>query len=115
MSTQPRQISWIKAARRDFEAFPQGAQEALLDALTVVADGGMPGTAKPLKGFGSGLLELALRHRGDAYRLVYALQIGKNIWIVHAFQKKSKSGIKTPKAEIDLITERLKRLKETLQ
>ncbi len=61
------------------------------------------------------MLELALRHRGEPYRVVYALQIGADIWVVHAFQKKSKSGIKTPKAEIDLIEERLKRLKETLR
>ena len=47
---------------------------ALAIALTVVAGGGMPGMAKPLKGFGSGVLELALHHRGDAYRVVYALQ-----------------------------------------
>lgn len=70
---------------------------------------------KPVKGFGSGVLELALKFRGDAYRVVYAVQIGVDIWAVHAFQKKSKSGIKTPKAEIDLINERLKSLKEALQ
>ena len=75
----------------------------------------MPGMAKPLKGFGSGVLELALRHRGEAYRVVYAVQIGADVWVVHAFQKKSKSGIKTPKAEIDLVAERLKRLKEMLR
>jgi phage-related protein len=115
MTRNTRQISWLKAARRDFEEFPQGARDAVLDALTVVAGGGMPGIAKPLKGFGSGVLELALRHRGEAYRVVYALQIGAEIWIIHAFQKKSKSGIKTPGAEVDLIAERLKRLKETLR
>lgn len=115
MSTQTRRISWIKAARRDFEAFPGEARDKLLDALTIVADGGMPGMAKPLKGFGSGVLELALRHRGGAYRVVYAVQLGADVWVVHAFEKKAKSGIKTPKAEIDLVAERLKRLKETLR
>lgn len=115
MSGTTRQISWLKGARRDFEAFPQGTRDEILDALTVVAGGGMPGMAKPLKGLGSGVLELALRHRGEAYRVVYALQIGADIWVVHAFQKKSKTGMKTPKAEIDLIEERLKRLKETLR
>ena len=63
----------------------------------------------------SGVMELALRHRGDAFRVVYALQIDNDIWVVHAFQKKSKSGIKTPKQDIDLIHERLKRLKEMLK
>ncbi len=74
----------------------------------------MPSVAKPLSGLGSGVLELALRHQGDAYRVIYALQIGPDIWVVHAFQKKSKAGIKTPKAEIDLVRDRLKRLKEKL-
>ena len=55
------------------------------------------------KGFGSGVIELALRHRGDAFRVVYALRIDNDIWMIHAFQKKSKTGIKTPQAEIDLI------------
>jgi phage-related protein len=60
-------------------------------------------------------MELALKHRGDAFRVVYALQIDDDIWVVHAFQKKSKSGIKTPKQEIDLIRDRLKRLREMLK
>ena len=73
-----------------------------------------PDIAKPLKGAGSGVFELALRHRGDAYRVVYAVQIGVEVWVIHAFQKKSKSGIKTPKLEVELIHERLKRLKGML-
>jgi phage-related protein len=84
-------------------------------ALTIVAEGGVPSIAKPLRGFGSGVSELALRHRGDAFRVVYALQLGTDIWMIHAFQKKSKSGIKTPKREIDLVRERIKRLKELSQ
>jgi phage-related protein len=110
-----RPIQWMKAARRDFEDFPQGARDDLLDALTAVADGGHPSIAKPLTGLGSGVMELALRHRGDAFRVVYALQIGADIWVIHAFQKKSKSGIATPKQEIDLVRERLKRLREILR
>ncbi len=74
----------------------------------------MPDIAKPLTGFGSGVMELALKHRGDAFRVVYALQIGTDVWVVHAFQKKSESGIKTPKQDTDLIHERLKRLRELL-
>lgn len=60
-------------------------------------------------------MELALRYRGDAFRVVYALKIGDEICVVHAFQKKSKTGIKTPKADIDLIRERLSLLKEVLK
>jgi phage-related protein len=69
-STRP--ITWIAAARRDFDEFPDRAKDRLLDALTVVAEGGMPLIAKPLKGFSSGVLELALAFRGDAFRVVYA-------------------------------------------
>ena len=110
-----RPISWIKAARKDFEDFPHDAQLEIRRALTLVAEGGWPDIAKPLKGFGSGVIELALRHRGDAFRVVYALHIDNDIWVIHAFQKKSKTGIKTPQAEIDLIHTRLKRLKEMLK
>jgi phage-related protein len=115
MLRNSRPISWIKGARKDFDDFPDGAQLEMARALTILAEGRMPDIAKPLTGFGSGVMELALKHRGDAYRVVYALQIGDDIWVMHAFQKKSKSGIKTPKAEIDLIVERLKRLKERLK
>jgi phage-related protein len=109
-----RPIRWMKAARKDFEDFPQAARDDLLDALTAVADGGHPTIAKPLTGLGSGVVELALRHRGDAFRVVYALQIGADVWVIHAFQKKSKTGVATPRQEIDLVRERLRRLKEIL-
>ena len=69
----------------------------------------MPDIAKHLTGFGTGVMELALRHPGDAFRAVYALHIDDDIQVLHAFQKMSKSGIKTPNAEIDLIDDRLKR------
>jgi phage-related protein len=62
-----------------------------------------------------GIFELVLRHRGDAFRVVYAVQVGAAVWVIHAFQKKSKTGKKTPKNEIDLIRDRLKRLKEFLR
>lgn len=92
MRTRP--VSWLRAARKDFERFPEGAQIELGRALTVVAEGGHPDIAKPLKGFGAGVFELALRFRTDAYRVVYAVQIGQDVWVLHAFQKKSKPGSK---------------------
>lgn len=81
-------------------------------ALEVAAAGQMADIAKPMKGFGGGVYEIALPHRGDAYRAVYAVQIGDDLWVVHTFQKKSTQGIKTPQREIAVIRERLKRLKE---
>ena len=83
--------------------------------MTVAAEGGKADNAKPLQGFSTRVLEIVLRHRGDAFRIVYAVQIGTDIWVLHAFQKKSTQGIKTPKREIDLLHERLKRLKEILK
>ena len=110
-----RPISWIKAARKDFEAFPLDVRNEMFDALTLAAEGEMSGKAKPFKGVDGGVFEIALRHRGDAFRAIYAVKIDVDIWVIHAFQKKSKSGIKTPQAEVDLIRERLKRLKEALR
>jgi len=110
-----RRISWVKAALKEFRTFPEAAQDQMTVALRLAARGEKADIAKPMKGLGSGVYEIALAHRGDAYRAVYAVQLGEDIWVVHAFQKKSKSGIKTPKQEIDLIQERIKRLKEQLR
>ena len=68
-----------------------------------------------MQGLGSGIFEVALPYRGNAFRVVYAVQIGDEIWVIHAFQKKSAAGIKTQKHEIDLVKDRLKRLKEMLK
>jgi phage-related protein len=114
MIRQTRPISWIKAARKDFEKFPLEAQSLCLTALTIAAEGTKADIAKPLKGLGSGVFEIALPLRGDAFRVVYAVQLGAEIWVLHAFQKKSKQGIKTPLHEIELIADRLKKLKEML-
>jgi phage-related protein len=83
--------------------------------LTIAAEGGKADIATPMRGMGSGVFEIALPFRGDAFRLVYAVQVGDDIWVVHAFQKKSTRGIKTPQRELDLIRDRLKRLKEMWQ
>ena len=110
-----RAISWVKSARKAFEDFPQEVQHDVLAALTIVADGGFPSIAKPLTGVGPGIYELALRYRTDAYRTIYAIQFEDALWVVHAFQKKSKTGVATPRQEIDLALERIKRLKKLLK
>jgi phage-related protein len=84
-------------------------------ALTIAAEGGKADIARPMQGLGSGIFEIALAFKGDAFRVVYAVQSGDDIWVVHAFQKKSTKGIRTPKHEVDLIKERLKQLKEMLK
>jgi phage-related protein len=112
-STRP--ISWIKAALKEFGRFPDDVRTVCLTALTIAAEGGKTDLAKPMQGLGSGVFEIPLPFRGDAFRVVYAVQIGADLWVIHAFRKKSRQGIKTPKHEIDLIKDRLKRLKETLR
>ena len=115
MTRQTRPASWIKAALREFETFPEGARSVCLTALTIAAEGSKADIAKPLHGLGPGVFEISLAFRGNAFRVVYAVQLAEEIWILHAFQKKSTRGIKTPKRETDLIKERLKRLKEILR
>jgi phage-related protein len=115
MALRTRPVSWIKAALNEFEKFPAGAQSICLAALTIAAEGGKADVAKPMYGLGSGVFEIALPFRGDAYRVVYAVRLAEEVWVIHAFQKKSTQGIKTPKREIDLIKDRLKRLKEILR
>ena len=115
MTRRTRPVSWIKAALKDFDSFPEGARSICLAALTIAAEGGKADIAKPMHGMGSGVIEIALPFRGDAFRVVYAVQLSEDIWVVHAFQKKSTQGIKTPKHEIDLVKARIKRLKEVLR
>jgi phage-related protein len=107
-----REIAWIKAARKAFEEFPITVQRRMARALDVAARGEMAEIAKPLSGLGSGVFEIALAYRSDAYRAVYAVKLGAPVWVIHAFQKKSRTGIKTPKQEIELIRQRLRRLQE---
>jgi phage-related protein len=114
MARPTRPISWITAARKEFDAFPEEARLRVLQALTIAAEGGKADIAKPLTGFGSGVFEVALPYRRDAYRVVYAVQLDTDIWVVHAFQKKSKTGIKTPREELEVVRMRLRRLKELL-
>jgi phage-related protein len=115
MDRKTRPVSWVRAALREFEMFPVDARSICMAALTIAAEGSKSDIAKPLHGFGSGVLEIALPFRGDAFRVIYALQLADEVWVVHAFQKKSTQGIKTPKRELDLIRDRLKRLKEMLK
>lgn len=109
-----RRISWVKSARKAFEQFPDKVRERMLQALAIAAAGTKADIAKPLKGIESGVFEIALRHAGDAYRVVYAVRVGEDIWVLHAFQKKSKRGIATPKEDIERVRHRLKLLKEQM-
>ena len=115
MTRKTRPVSWIGAALKEFETFPERVRSICLAALTIAAEGGKADAAKPLHGMGTGVFEIALPYRSDAFRVIYAVQLGEEIWVVHVFQKKSTQGTQTPKREVDLIRNRLKRLKEMLR
>ena len=110
-----RRVSWIKAALRDFADFPEQVRRQVAFGLDRAAEGGKADNAKPLHGIEGGVFEIVANDRSGTYRAIYALKIGEDVWVVHAFQKKSVRGIKTPQREIDLIRERIKRLRESLR
>jgi phage-related protein len=106
-------VVWIGSSRSDLASFPEDIKDAIGFALYIAQRGGKHADAKPLRGFGgAGILEIVENHAGDTYRAVYTVRLAGRIYVLHSFQKKSKTGIKTPKAEIDLIRSRLKRAEE---
>jgi phage-related protein len=106
---EPKQLVWVGSSRRDLREFPPAVRRTFGVALFAVQLGETPPDAKPLKGFGgAGVLELIEDHKGSTYRAVYTVRFATKIYVLHAFQKKSKRGIATPKREIELIRERLK-------
>ena len=114
MSNQARKpIKWVASAKRDLDAMPEEVKDVFGHAIDLAQAGGRHQDAKPLSGFGSaGVLEVVEDFRSDTYRAVYTVKFAGWIYVLHCFQKKSKSGIKTPKEDIDLINARLKAAKQ---
>jgi phage-related protein len=108
MSEKRKPLYWEGSSKKDFKEFPVPVQKDMGVALFVVQLGHMPESSKPWKGQGSGVYELVEDHRGDAFRAVYTVRVGDAIHVLHAFQKKSKSGIATPQPDVELIEKRLK-------
>jgi phage-related protein len=106
-------VVWIGGSRTELASFPEDVKDAIGYALYVAQRGGKHASAKPLRGFGgAGVLEIVEDHAGNTYRAVYTIQLAGRIYVLHAYQKKSKAGIRTPKAEIELIRSRLKRAEQ---
>jgi phage-related protein len=102
-------LAWIGSSHRDLIAFPKNVKKTMGHALYIAQEGGKHKNAKPLKGFrGSSVLEIVEDDGNGTYRTMYTVQFEEIIYVLHAFQKKSKSGIKTPKQEMDLVEARLK-------
>lgn len=110
-----RSLVWMGPSRRNIQAFPAEVQKRLGDELQLIQFGGMPQSAKKLKGIGGGVVQLSSRHAGDAYRAVIAVQLGEKIYVLHAFQKKSKQGVATPQRHVDLIKQRYAEAKRHAQ
>jgi phage-related protein len=108
-----RPVWWIGSAKKDFLAFPLEVVREVGFALFLAQSGDKHDHAKPLKGFGgAGVLEVVEDHDGDTYRAVYTVRLRHAIYVLHAFQKKSKHGIKTPQTDIDLVRRRLRDAEE---
>jgi len=101
-------LFWMGSSRKDLMDFPAEVRTHLGSALGIAQFGGKHQDAKPWKGEGPGVMEIVEDHRGDTYRAVYTVRFEGAVYVLHTFQKKSKSGIKTPKADQDLIASRLK-------
>lgn len=105
-----RPLFWVGSSKDDLIDFPEGVRDGVGYALWIAQTGDKHPSVKPLKGFGgAGVLEVVTSFEGNAYRTVYTVKFKKAVYVLHAFQKKSKHGIGTPKEEIDLVKERLKR------
>ncbi|WP_018292150.1 type II toxin-antitoxin system RelE/ParE family toxin [Verrucomicrobium sp. 3C] len=108
MSEKRKILYWEGSSKKDFKEFPVPVQKDIGIALFVVQLGRTPKSAKPWKGLGSGVYELVEDHRGNAFRTVFTVRIGDAVHVLHAFQKKSKSGIAAPQPDVELIEKRLK-------
>ena len=107
-----RPLRWMGDSKKNLMKFPNEAKHSIGSQLQFIQYGGMPKDAKPLKGFGSGVFEIAIKHNKEEYRTVFAVQLGNYIYVLHAFHKKSKKGISTPKGDLALIKQRLSEAKE---
>ncbi|MFZ0322008.1 MAG: type II toxin-antitoxin system RelE/ParE family toxin [Candidatus Sulfotelmatobacter sp.] len=108
MLSRPRPLVWIGSTLRDLRVFPSSVRRDIGYALYAAQDGEVDPSAKPLSGFGgASVLEIVAEHRGDTWRAVYTVRYPEVVYVLHAFQKKSKRGIATTKRDIDLIRQRL--------
>ena len=104
---EERDLEWVGRSLDDLKALPPEVQQSAGFALYQVQLGGMPQGAKSLKGV-VGVMELRINHDTNTYRVVYVVNLGSVVYVLHSFQKKSTSGIATPKKELDMIMRRLK-------
>jgi phage-related protein len=113
MTETDKPLEFIGSSKEDISEFPVAVKRCVGFALRAAQKGGKHPDAKPLTGFGgAGVLEIISDFDGDTFRAVYTVKLKGVIYVLHAFQKKSKKGIKTPKSELDKINARLKDAQE---
>lgn len=107
LPSREKPVHWVGSAKKDFLEFPIPVQREVGYALGLAQIGGKHPRAKPWKGLGTGVFEVVCDDDGNTFRTVYAVRFANAVYVLHAFQKKSKSGIKTPQEDADLIASRL--------
>lgn len=113
MSNAPKPVEWVGSSLRDLKAMPRDAQREIGYALDMVQHGKIPNNAKPMKGFGGvSVMEIVENFNTDTYRAIYTVKFRDVVYVLHCFQKKSKSGIATSKQDIDLIKARLQLIRD---
>ena len=111
MTAEPslKPVTWVGTSLKDLREFPEAVQDHVGYALYVAQRGGKHQDAKVLSGFGgAGVVEIIKDHRGDTFRAAYTLRYAGSVYVLHAFQKKSKTGRGTPRRDIELIKQRLR-------
>lgn len=108
-----RALYWVGSSKRDLMALPDAVIDVFGYALYLAQIGQKHEQTKPLRGFGSaGVLEVVEDRQGNTYRAVYTLRFAGRVFVLHVFRKKSKRGVATPKGELELIRDRLKRAEQ---
>lgn len=108
MDEGSRSVTWIGSSRKDLKTFPPSVRCDIGYALYAAQQGETDPSVRPLRGFGgASVLEIVARHRGDTWRTVYTVRYPETVYVLHAFQKKSKHGIATPKKDLGVIRQRL--------
>ena len=116
MTNKEKPLEWIASSHKDLMALPSDVRRRFGYALSLAQIGDQDDAAKVLKGFGgAGVLEVVEDDAGGTYRAVYTVKFAEAVFVLHCFQKKSKSGIATPKPDMDLINTRLKAAKQDFE
>ena len=110
-----KNLTWLADSRSNVKSFPAGVQDDIGYALYAAQLGERSPKAKPLHGLGGQVMEIAAYDASGTYRAIYTVSIGESIYVIHAFQKKSKAGIATPMPEMELIRQRLKQLRSEVK